>query len=125
MTTETIKASLEGWSEEDVKWLSTLPDKFQPLAQRYGRRCFALTMQIGICSHALGILARQGRGNRAIGQAVSVLQARINELVEGLIPLAGLTPQQVKDCKRDIELIHDLSTVGGEQRSKGGIILNS
>lgn len=129
MTTDTMQAAIQGWPEEDVQWLSTVPDKLQPIAQRHGRRIFQLAMQAGISGHALGILGRQGRNNRAILGAIHMLAGILDSLVLQQLQDNGWPPQAVLACKKDIELIHDLTNAGGagpgQALSKGGIILNS
>lgn len=114
---------------EEEKWLQTLPEALRPTAQRHGRPLFEFTMRLGAVNHALGILQRQGRGNRAVGQALFVLQGAMDALAKGSI--AGME-KQVKDyleCKEDIEraaaLADPATRLPSDRVSKGGIILDS
>jgi len=114
---------------EEERWLQNVPEALKPLVERHGPRLFRLTMSLGAINHALGIVARQGRGNRAIGQALFVLQGAIDGLAKESI--AGME-KQVKDyleCKEDIERAAALADPGqrlpSDRLSKGGIILDS
>lgn len=120
-----------GWSAEDQAWFAQLPELHQITARRHGRVLWSLSMNAGVVGHALGIILRQSRGNRAVLQAVQTLQVVLNELIKGCLRPNGLTPKHVQECQGDIERAASLATAGGQKGaagaavSKGGIILNS
>ena len=114
---------------EEEAWLLTIPEALRPTAQRHGRPLFEFTMHLGAINHALGILQRQGRGNRAVQQALFVLQGAMDMLAKGALTAQGKTTANFIECKEDIEraaALADPATRGLEDRvSKGGIILDS
>lgn len=121
---------LKDWSAEDIAWLKHVPEELQGVARRHGRWLFALTMQSGGVMHAFGIIGRQARGNRAISQAILVIGNSYDNVLKGYLEKIGLTPQDLLNCRRDIETTMSLAQGGkqikpGDRVSPGGIILNS
>ena len=122
---------------EEAKWLARQPEEFHQLIERHGRPLYTLVMQCGAINHALGVLGRQGRGNRAIGQATLVIQQMLDEIGKGVLGRDGKSVKDFMDCKEDIEriaaLLDSSQALPGDRRgspdeqvrSPGGIILNS
>ena len=112
---------------EEAKWLETIRPEFRAAAERHGRPLFSLVMQLGAITHGLGIIAQQGRGNRAISQAVSVLQMNLEALAQTALLAAGKSTGDYAECRADIERVAALLDTGAGlpgKVSKGGIILN-
>lgn len=119
------------WSEIDREWLTHIPPNLQRIAVRHGRKCFAQVLMRGSCQHAVGILARQTRGNAACAKAGEMLTNAFTTLMQQLNAAWGLTEGQLQECDLDIQRFAALAQQAastpkeGDRVSPGGIILNS
>jgi len=125
----TNQAQVQADLEQEV-WLARQPEVFHPTIARHGRPLYSLVMQVGAINHALGVLSRQGRGNRAIRQAAEVIQKMLDDIGQGVLSRDGKTVKDFMECKEDIEriaalLAGSLTLPGDQAVSPGGIILNS
>lgn len=116
-------------SAEDEAYVGKLPEALRPICRRHGRALFQLVMQAGAMNHALGIIARQAAGNRAIQQALGVVVQSTEALAQAAFISLQVTPEMFTECRVDIERMAALADVGnrkpGEKLSPSGIILNS
>lgn len=111
---------LEGWKEEDKAWLEQVPPALKQIAVRYGRDLFSISMQAGATSVALGQIAQMMAGNRRVGMNLQILQRTMDDFCKRALFAAGKTPQDLKACQADIELMAQLSE---DQAQPGRIIL--
>lgn len=115
------------WSEDDLKWLSSIDERLTPTAKRYGRAVFQTTMLVGISTEALGIIL-SSRPPKAVMQAVGVLQNNLNELLYWAMQAREVSQEMLKSCKEDIERTIALTAATrapGEKRAPSGIIIAS
>ena len=127
---EQLPEDLQGWSADDLEWLKMVPEMLQPVARRHGRWLFSLTMQNGRAQHAAGIVARQGRGNRALHGALQQLVLVLDDLTKAGLAERKLEVRHLMECRKDIEVAASLAQGGkqlqpGDRVSPGGILLNS
>jgi len=129
MTSEPVEeVAAPEMSEEDIKWVKGVHEPLQPVAKRHGKSLFQIVIQAGMISEALGRIAAQGRGNRAIGQGVMVLLGATDDLCKRALAGGGHTLPQFIECKGDIERVIALASAvhkPGDRISTGGIILDS
>lgn len=120
-----LKAELLDWPDADVVWLSKQPKELQPIARRYKRRLFSLTMQAGATNMAVQIILG-ARPPKQVAQAAMVISGSYNNLFLLALEHIGATPELFQSCKEDVERVAALMDDGkGGARSAGGIILSS
>jgi hypothetical protein len=103
MVEETKAEQPSKWNEADNEWLTKVHEQLRPIAKRYGKRLFQITMQVGTVNEGLSVIGAQGRGNRAIQQAIYVVTQAMNDLAIHALKESGCTVKDLSDCKLDIE----------------------
>lgn len=118
--------SMNEWDAEDLRWLKTVPEYFQPTAKRFGRELFQLVFTAGVIGESLRRCIKWSGGNRKVASAVGVLQQQSHLLISTLVQKAGKGEKDFHDCRGEIERIVSLVQAAqppSEKRSNSGLIL--
>lgn len=120
---EYYKELIKDWSDQDKDWLEkAIQENFRPIAAKRGRTCFGLVMQAGITSGAGQVIVNhsQHMGNKLGNEqrhAMQTIANCVNDLLNAVAELKGVTKQQFEDCKKDIERMGALSMQVPNQKS--------
>lgn len=120
---EDYKELIKDWSDQDKDWLEkAIQENFRPIAAKHGRTCFGLVMQAGITSGAGQVIVNhsQHMGNKLGNEqrhAMQTIANCVNDLLNAVAELKGITKQQFEACKKDIERMGALSMAVPNQKS--------
>lgn len=128
--TETVKMSTvddpTNFNPEDTDavWRSNLPPVFQPIALRVGKHKFSVAWNIGSVQESLAFVANSAKRNQQVMQAIMFASGAVNQLAYYALESQGMTMQELRDIKLDIERAAALDSAN-RQPASGKLIIPS
>lgn len=121
------------WSADDLVWLDKqVNPALRGVALRHGRPLFSMALRVGLIIHCVSTIAQRVQKNPELSQMITLLAQAMNDQSMLAAKGLGVTPEQIQECKTDIETVGTLqsstpqaqATHDGKRVSPGGIILD-